>query len=93
MKVKRILIRAGIGALPSGMSKDALLLEVEKQRRLELFAEWGHRWFDLKRTQRADEVLKTRPEKAGWQITDTLYPIPLDARSTNPNLTQNAGYQ
>ena len=88
-----IRVRAGIGALPSGMSKDALLLEVEKQRRLELFAEWGHRWFDLKRTQRADEVLKTRPEKAGWQITDTLYPIPLDARSTNPNLTQNAGYQ
>ncbi|RYY29559.1 MAG: RagB/SusD family nutrient uptake outer membrane protein, partial [Chitinophagaceae bacterium] len=87
-----IRIRAGIGALPTGMGKEALLLEVEKQRRLELFAEWGHRWFDLKRTQRADVVLKTRPEKTGWQITDTLYPIPLDARSTNPNLTQNDGY-
>lgn len=87
-----IRVRAGIGVLPTNMSKDDLLLEVEKQRRLELFAEWGHRWFDLKRTQRADVVLRGRPEKADWQVTDTLYPIPLDARSTNPNLTQNDGY-
>ncbi len=83
--------RAGLGDLSASLDKAALLLAVEKERRLELFAEWGHRWFDLKRTKRSDAVLG--PLKgANWQSTDTLYPIPSDAMRTNINLTQNPGY-
>ncbi|PUZ30431.1 RagB/SusD domain-containing protein [Chitinophaga costaii] len=83
--------RAGLQDLPATLSKDALLLAVEQERHVELFAEWGHRWFDLKRTGRSDAVLG--PIKgANWQATDTLYPIPANAISTNINLTQNEGY-
>ncbi|HEY0273822.1 MAG TPA: RagB/SusD family nutrient uptake outer membrane protein, partial [Chitinophaga sp.] len=83
--------RAGLEDLPTTLNKDALLLAVEKERQLELFTEWGHRWFDLKRTGRANAVLG--PIKgSNWQATDTLYPIPSDAIRTNPNLTQNEGY-
>ncbi|MGX5818724.1 RagB/SusD family nutrient uptake outer membrane protein [Chitinophaga lutea] len=87
-----IRLRAGLPVLPNSLDKAALLLAVEKERKSELFIEWGHRWFDLKRTQRADAVLK--PIKgATWQPTDTLYPIPSNARATNPNLSQNEGYK
>ncbi len=83
--------RAGLPVLSTTLDKAALLLAVEKERKAELFAEWGHRWFDLKRTGRSSAVLA--PIKgAKWQDTDVLYPIPTSARSTNIHLTQNDGY-
>jgi len=57
---------------------------------LELFAEWGHRWLDLKRTNTANAVLGA--EKPTWKPTDVLFPIPQTERTNNPNLTQNPGY-
>ena len=67
---------------------DAIILE----RRHELFAEWGHRWFDLKRTGRASSVLSVREDK-DWQDTDVLWPLPEEELLRNPNLLpQNAGY-
>jgi hypothetical protein len=73
------------------MNKVDALLAVENERRWELFSEWGHRWLDLKRTNRADIVLK--PVKGiNWEITDVLYPIPSSERLNNNNLTQNDGY-
>jgi hypothetical protein len=73
------------------LSKADALLAVEKERRMELFSEWGHRWLDLKRTNRAIPVLA--PLKgATWQNTDVLYPIPENERSRNPNMGQNLGY-
>lgn len=84
--------RAGLPDLSTSLTQPALLLAVEQERKVELFAEWGHRWFDLKRTKRSDAVLG--PLKgANWQSTDTLYPIPSDAIRTNVNLTQNEGYK
>lgn len=77
--------------LADGMSKSNALLVVEQERRIELFAEWGHRWLDLKRTGRADAILK--PLKgANWQTTDELYPIPATELINNPNLKPNPGY-
>ena len=80
--------RAG---LPGTTANDqsSLLLAIEQERRIELMAEWGHRWFDLKRTGRANAVLST---KSGWQTTDTLYPIPYAEIQLNMSLTQNQGY-
>ncbi|MEJ2901693.1 RagB/SusD family nutrient uptake outer membrane protein [Pedobacter panaciterrae] len=60
------------------------------ERRVELFCEWGHRWFDLKRSNRADAVLGAL--KPTWKSTAVLFPIPLRARSSNTNLSQNPGY-
>jgi hypothetical protein len=82
--------RAGLLALPAVMTKAEVLAAVEKERKLELFGEWGHRWLDLKRTGRALAVLS--PIKTALTATDLLYPIPLAAINTNPNLVQNPGY-
>jgi starch-binding outer membrane protein, SusD/RagB family len=71
--------------------KPTLLTAIEQERRLELFAEFGHRWFDLKRWNRADAVLASI--KPNWQSTDTLLPLPQQEMNRNPNLRpQNAGY-
>jgi hypothetical protein len=87
-----IRIRAGLSALPVNLDKAALLLAVEQERKVELFVEWGHRWFDLKRTNRSTAVLGAiKPQF--WQATDTLYPIPSDAIRTNIYLEQNEGYK
>ncbi|PZR25082.1 MAG: RagB/SusD family nutrient uptake outer membrane protein [Citrobacter freundii] len=85
-----IRARAGLGQLNDNLSKDEVLTAVEQERRVELFSEWGHRWFDLKRTGRATALLA--PMKTAWQPTDVLYPIPVAAMRTNPNLKQNDGY-
>ena len=85
--------RAGIEFLPSeggGISKEELIEIMLEERRRELFSEWGHRWFDLKRTGRAEEILGNGSPT--WENTDLLYPLPREERMKNPNLTQNPGY-
>lgn len=83
--------RAGLGPLLDTLTLQQILDAVEQERRIELFAEWGNRWLDLKRWNRADAVLA--PIKgANWQTTDQLYPIPQSELSVNPNLVQNPGY-
>ncbi|MBX2942703.1 MAG: RagB/SusD family nutrient uptake outer membrane protein [Cyclobacteriaceae bacterium] len=71
---------------------DPLLL-VEQERQRELFAE-GHRWFDLRRTNRIDLVMATiAPTKGGvWSEHSTLYPIPETERTNNAQLSQNKNY-
>jgi len=78
---------------PSDLSKSDALLAVEKERQLELFTEWGHRWLDLKRTNRANTVLA--PLKGvNWQTTDQLFPIPQTQILNDPAMAaaQNPGY-
>lgn len=60
------------------------------ERRRELFSEWGHRWFDLKRFGVIDEVLGQK--KPTWQPHAKLLPIPEQDILRNPFLTQNPGY-
>lgn len=84
-----IRTRAGL-ANTIAVTKDDILAATEKERRIELLAEWGHRWIDLKRRNRADAVLQ--PLKSGWQPHDVLYPVPQSQIQLNPLLTQNAGY-
>ena len=81
--------RAGIPPVTTA-SQDSLLLAIEQERRFELFSEWGHRWFDLKRTGRAGVVLSMT--KPSWSSAAELYPIPLIEVQNNPALTQNPGY-
>lgn len=73
-----------------GIGQEQLLELIQEERKKELFSEWGHRWLDLKRTNRASEVLA--PLTNSWEDTDVLYPIPEEDRMKNPNLTQNDGY-
>lgn len=85
--------RAGLEDLPATLSRAEVIAAIEKERRTELFAEWGHRWFDLKRTGRAHDVLSGIPAKQPW-LGDyqLLYPIPLTEISANNKLSQNPGY-
>ncbi len=68
----------------------SLLSAIQHERQVELFCEWGNRWFDLKRTDEATNILS--PIKPDWQATDTLYPIPQTELNSNPFLSQNPGY-
>ncbi len=80
----------GIAEINPQIDKEELLDVIMEERKLELFSEWGHRWLDLKRTDKASEVLA--PIKPLWQDTDVLYPIPEEERIKNSNLGQNEGY-
>lgn len=85
------LIRNRAG-LPNTLASDkvSLLSAIGKERQVELFCEWGNRWFDLKRTNRAGVILSTI--KSNWNNNVILYPIPLSELNANPNLKQNNGY-
>lgn len=83
--------RAGLSILKREMSEEGLFLEIEKQKRLEFFCEWGHRWFDLKRTGRIDAVMDVI--KPGWSSDAALYPVPRPQIERNPKLKQNHGYE
>ncbi len=79
--------RAGLTALTTATTatKDAVLLAVENERRVE-FALEPHRWFDLVRTGRANDVLNvTDPNRY-------VLPIPVQQLLSDPVLTQNPGY-
>lgn len=86
-----IRTRAGLPGISASLSKDAMLLAIEQERKVELFGEWGHRWFDLKRTNRAATVIGGQ-KSTTWKNTAVLYPIPDAQRLINTNLSQNDGY-
>lgn len=68
-----------------------LLASIAQERNIEFFSEQGHRFFDLKRTGKIDEVLSL--SKPYWDTTDVLLPLPEDELLSNPNLLpQNEGY-
>lgn len=85
--------RAGLAPVYPG-TKPALLTAIAKERQIELFSEHGHRFFDLKRTGKLDEVMNiTAPAKPTvWQSYMALWPIPQNDILSNPNLTPNPGY-
>lgn len=88
--INMIRNRAGLPNTSANTMGD-LVDAVLQERRVELFAEQGHRWFDLKRTGNAGTVLS--PVKPNWQATNVLLPIPETELEINPNLLpQNSGY-
>ncbi|MES1223974.1 MAG: RagB/SusD family nutrient uptake outer membrane protein, partial [Bacteroidota bacterium] len=83
--------RTGLQPFQASLTQPQILSSVAHERRIELFCEWGHRWLDLKRTGQATTVLSANK---GFSISNNalLYPIPFSEITTDPNLTQNAGY-
>jgi starch-binding outer membrane protein, SusD/RagB family len=77
-----------------GISQGDLLAAILKERQLELFTEWGHRWLDLKRTGTIDDVMTdVAPLKgSSWNTTKQWWPIPQKEIGNDPNLEQNPGY-
>jgi hypothetical protein len=85
--------RAGLPELKSNQFPE-IKLHIIEERKYEFFTEWGHRWFDLKRTNMLDSVMaKVSLEKgATWDKNWKFYPFRLSDIKANPNLTQNPGY-
>lgn len=83
--------RAGLGDKFAGATpaQSTLLTAILQERKVELFGEFGHRWFDLVRTGQATAVLS--PLKTGWKSTAVLFPIPA-AQVQQVGLPQNPGY-
>ncbi|MCW2263086.1 MULTISPECIES: RagB/SusD family nutrient uptake outer membrane protein [Sphingobacterium] len=89
--IDAVRTRAGLMGINSNATQAQLLTAIETERLHEFFGEYGHRWLDLKRTDRATAVLS--PIKSNWQATDVLFPIPQAQILSNNKLTQNPGYE
>jgi hypothetical protein len=85
-----IRVRAGLQPVQSNNSEE-IFSSIVKERQLELFAEWGHRWFDLKRLNTIHTILSA-VKGSNWQETDQLFPIPFSEIQMNTSLEQNPGY-
>lgn len=83
--LNRVRKRALLETRPFTTSKSDLLLWIENERRLE-FAFEAHRWFDLVRTGRAQQVLGIS------ESFRLLLPIPYSQILADPALKQNPGY-
>lgn len=95
--VNMVRNRAGLDPLDINMSQEDARLAVENERQLELLFE-GHRWYDLVRNERMEEVMATATDKNGVpMIKDVssfrrLLPVPQGQIDINERLTQNIGY-
>jgi hypothetical protein len=79
--------------IASGLSKDSFRDAVIQERGYEFFIEW-RRWWDLKRTGKAAELIS---EASGMTFSPNrlLFPIPLEEMATNKAIRQedqNPGY-
>ena len=93
--VNQIRNRAQLGDTPASNQAD-MRLAIEKERRLELAFE-GIRWFDLKRTGRAIEVINNAKDENGqilYNLTENrlVWPVPQAELDRNNKLVQNPGY-
>ena len=86
--------RAGLGASAAVTQAD-VLAAILHERRVELFTEVGHRWFDLRRTGNADAVMSVMaPLKGGvWSSFKAWWPIPLTDIQNDTRLVQTPGFQ
>ncbi|TVP44406.1 MAG: RagB/SusD family nutrient uptake outer membrane protein [Mongoliibacter sp.] len=95
--LNKIKERAGVAPYSGPVTQEALLLEIEKERKFELAFE-GHSFFDLVRTGRALTVLGSVERKNSSapvsldQPWKQILPIPRDELLSNPNMVQNPNY-
>ncbi|OMP74854.1 hypothetical protein BW716_33205 [[Flexibacter] sp. ATCC 35208] len=93
MCINAIRERAGLG-LMKDTTIAALSIAIQHERQVELFAEWGHRWFDLKRVEGLQVVMPevTKWKGGNWDDYKKLYPIPENELQLDRALVQNTGY-
>jgi hypothetical protein len=88
--------RAGLPDYNGPTDQSSLLVAILHERQVELFCEWGHRWFDLKRTNNLDSIMTVvTPQKSSgspWQSYQQWCPIALGELQKAPNLVQTPGY-
>ncbi|QNF33204.1 RagB/SusD family nutrient uptake outer membrane protein [Adhaeribacter swui] len=91
--VNAVRNRAGLEALPTGLTYESFSSALEHERQVELAFE-GHRWFDLVRTDRAIPVMNAHFN--GTLTIDEhhlVFPVPQSQINVNPEgIPQNPGY-
>ncbi|MDN3584561.1 RagB/SusD family nutrient uptake outer membrane protein [Mucilaginibacter flavus] len=87
--VNTIRARAGLSNTLANNKAD-MLKAIAQERRVELFGEWGNRFFDLKRTGNLDKVIGV--QKTTWLSSGQLLPIPLNELTYDSHMIQNPGY-
>ena len=87
--LNKIRNRSGLESVGINSTAEAVNLII-KERRVEFFCEFGHRFYDLKRRNRLSDLV---PVKNNWKEYFQLWPIPEAELILNPNLNpQNNGY-
>ena len=91
-----IRTRAGLDSTAAN-DQASLLTAIMHERQVELFTEWGHRWFDLKRTGNLNSVMGSpgnvcQIKGGSWSPNWALLPIAYQELLINHHLTQNPGY-
>jgi len=97
--------RAGLANYAGATDQTSILTAIQHERQVELFTEWGQRWFDLNRSVNTASSVNVNTVlgipgnvcqfKGGTWSSDghqELYPIPLSEINVDHNLTQNQGY-
>ena len=81
--------RAGLAPFTS-LPEEEFYNELLAEKRREFFTESGHRFLDLKRWGRLDELKAVKPN---WEDYKKVWPLPQSELLLNPNLyPQNTGY-
>jgi hypothetical protein len=72
-----VRIRAGLSGTTATNNQEDMLNAILEERHREFFVEGAHRWFDLKRTGKIDQVMSVvTPLKGGqWASYKALFPI------------------
>lgn len=71
-------------------SVDQAVRAILQERQIEFFCELGHRFYDLKRTDRLMDLQAVKPN---WKQNLSILPLPENELLLNPNLLpQNTGY-
>lgn len=89
--INKVRNRAGLPNTTASTQSD-MLDAIMHERQIEFLSEWGHRWFDLKRTGRASAILGVIPDKQPFSNTALLCPIPQSEIISDPSIIQNQGY-
>lgn len=88
--LNNIRVKRGLQLLPLNLSKGTFIKELLKEANKEFFTEGGHRFFDLKRNGKLQDLSQT---KSTWKTHNELLPIPEKQILINKNLLpNNPGY-
>ncbi|MDM1348839.1 RagB/SusD family nutrient uptake outer membrane protein [Myroides marinus] len=82
--------KRGLNSLNSSLDKDSFIKQYLEESSREFFTENGKRFFDLKLTQKIQDLSKIKPN---WKSNYNLFPIPEKQLQMNKNLLpNNIGY-
>lgn len=88
--LNEIRTKRGLISLPTTLSKADFITELLAEYQREFFTEGGHRFLDLKRNNRLQDLEAVKPN---WEAKHALFPIPESEILMNENLKpQNDGY-